>query len=85
MAQAHYQVAKAIKRGDLVRPSSCEECGASPPPNKRGATQIQAHHHKGCDHPLDVQWLCPLCHNRVNGIETPAWPVEPDPLGDILD
>ncbi len=84
MAHAHYLVAKAIKRGELVRPKSCEECRKSPPPNRRGAAQIQAHHHNGYENPLDVQWLCPTCHLRVNGA-TANWPIEPDPLGDILN
>jgi hypothetical protein len=77
MSHAHYLVAK----GELVRRASCEECGKTLPPNRRGAAQIQAHHHNGYDNPLDVQWLCPTCHLQANqsGRE-----VEPDPLGCIL-
>lgn len=49
-------VARAIKRGDLVR-QPCELCAAT--------ENIDAHHHLGYDHPLDVQWLCRSCHIRI--------------------
>lgn len=62
MSRAHYRVAVAVQTGVLVRPTACEKCGSEPPPNKRGAVQIQGHHHNGYDDPLDVQWLCPKCH-----------------------
>lgn len=85
MSRAHYRVAVAVKTGALTRPVVCEECGSEPPPNKRGAVQIQAHHHNGYDDPLDVQWLCPTCHLRENRKAYEGLPVEPDPLGSILD
>ncbi len=84
MAHAHYLVHKAVKSGTLVRPSACDDCGASPTPNKRGAVQIQAHHHNGYENPLDVQWLCPKCHNEANGSASEVHPKETDPLGSIL-
>lgn len=47
---------RAIERGDLVRPSQCEQCGGN-------AGGVEGHH---CDYnkPLDVLWLCRLCHRK---------------------
>lgn len=60
--KARSLLSQAIKSGRLVRPSTCEGCGRDPGPNRAGATQIQGHHHRGYDHPLDVRWLCSYCH-----------------------
>ena len=53
MNAAHCKVARALKSGRLIRPATCEHCPAT--------DGIQAHHD---DHtkPLDVMWLCPVCH-----------------------
>ena len=53
MNSAHCKVARAVRNGDLIRPATCERCPAT--------DRIQAHHD---DHtkPLDVMWLCPVCH-----------------------
>ena len=53
MQHAHNAVNRAIKTGELTRPSTCSRCPAD--------KNIQAHHD---DHtrPLDVMWLCPVCH-----------------------
>ncbi len=50
---AHCAVAQALKRGDLVK-SPCEQCGDP---------RVEAHH-DDYSRPLDVRWLCPLCHRR---------------------
>src|SRR5512146_1539806 len=54
--RAHGAVHKAIKRGHLVRPDRCENCGTAAP--------VEAHHWHGYgrEHILDVQWLCHRCH-----------------------
>ncbi len=51
--RAHSAVIRAIKKGTLIRPVICSRCPAT--------ENIQAHHD---DHekPLDVMWLCPICH-----------------------
>src|SRR5215831_11268686 len=46
-------VARALKRGELIRPSECEECG-------RGGVIHAAH--SDYARPLDVRWLCRRCH-----------------------
>ncbi len=53
MMAAHNAVARAVRKGTLVRPDHCSRCLIPCHP--------QAHHD---DHskPLDVMWLCPICH-----------------------
>lgn len=54
---ARNAVSRALSKGALEKPKSCERCG-----NKRN--DLHAHHHKGykSEYRLDVQWLCPSCH-----------------------
>lgn len=52
-SRARNKVARAIKRGDLIRPDACGRCGK---PCKPEAS------HDDYDRPLDVEWLCRLCH-----------------------
>ena len=54
--RASMAVARAIKRGELVRPDSCEECG-------RTDTLIEAAHYD-YSRQFDVRWLCRSCHRR---------------------
>jgi len=49
---AHSKLLNEIKYGRITR-GFCERCGNE---------KTDAHHHKGYDHPLDVQWLCRSCH-----------------------
>lgn len=70
-ARARRMVRDAIKRGALVRPSECIQCGCNPGQRSDGRSLIHAHHFKGYDYPLDVEWLCVSCHAkedaRANG------------------
>jgi len=50
---AHSAVARAIRKGDLIR-MSCVRCGAE---------KTEAHH-EDYDKPLDVVWLCTPCHKK---------------------
>jgi len=56
----HLVVARAIGRGDLVRPAQCQQCG--------GSGFIEAAH---TDYalPLEVRWLCRPCHRRWDRAE----------------
>jgi Bacillus phage endonuclease len=56
-----------IRVGRLTRPTSCSRCGASPPPDHAGRSQVEAHHR---DHsrPFEVEWVCPRCHVAVEGV-----------------
>lgn len=65
---AYRLVRTALEKGTLKRPSVCSRCLNDPGPTKNGKTKIHGHHHKGYDHPLDVEWLCVQCHRD----ETPT-------------
>lgn len=54
---AHHKVAEAVKRGELVRPTSCSKC------NKDG--KIHGHHNN-YNEPLEVIWLCQNCHQELH-------------------
>lgn len=56
-AVAHEHVKRAIQKGLLTRPNSCEKCGV--------AGRVEASH-RDYSKPLDVQWLCRLCHRRLD-------------------
>lgn len=55
---------RAIKNGDLLRPSCCQQCGVTA---DAGAT-IHAHH-EDYDQPLGVIWLCQDCHGQRHGMK----------------
>lgn len=50
---AHAGIYRAIRRGLMIKPKRCQECGA---------VGIIYGHHDDYDRPLDVIWLCPRCH-----------------------
>ena len=50
---AHSSVARAIRRGELVRQPCCR-CGA----------EKTVAHHEDYDKPLEVVWLCQPCHKQ---------------------
>lgn len=52
--QAHKQVQKAIRKGELIK-LPCQRCGT--------ANGVQAHH-DDYSKPLDVMWLCPPHHKQ---------------------
>jgi len=54
---------EAVRRGQLVRPDTCEACGQKPALNRLGRSSIQGHH-DDYSKPLEVRWLCQPCHNR---------------------
>lgn len=50
---ANAAVVRAVRSGKLVRPESCQRCGAS--------GRIHGHH-PDYSQPLVVEWLCVPCH-----------------------
>ncbi len=57
-AEAHaaqQAVYRAIRNGALVRSASCSECGIECKPEAA---------HEDYSKPLDIRWLCRLCHRR---------------------
>ncbi len=49
----------AVKRGDLVKPKECEQCGRE--------TRLTGHH-DDYSKPLDVRWLCYSCHGKEHRV-----------------
>lgn len=58
---AQLMVRGAVACGQLSKPERCEGCGKQVPP-----TRLHGHHHRGYDHPLEVQWLCSKCHGKAH-------------------
>jgi len=56
--RAHTEVGNALRRGDLTRPDDCELC-------EEPQSRIEAHH-DDYKQPLNVRWLCAVCHHRVH-------------------
>ncbi len=50
---AYIKVKAAIRRGDLVNPGRCEQCGSDKAVNG---------HHDDYSKPMGVRWLCQKCH-----------------------
>jgi hypothetical protein len=61
---AHVIVRGAMKRGDLVKPHAYESCGST------GALEA---HHDDYTKPLDVRWLCDLCHKEWHRNNEPIY------------
>jgi len=65
--KAQHRLHWAKKRGDVTPPERCERCGRK--------VRLDAHHP---DHskPLEVEWICRLCH-RSESVR-PRWTPAPD-------
>ena len=59
-------VHNAIRKGTLIRPSKCENCGNEFP--LKGREKLTAHHWKGYEEEfyLDIVWLCVDCHKEAD-------------------
>lgn len=51
--RAHFALKNEVRKGRIVPPACCEQCGAE---------QRLHGHHEDYSKPLDVRWLCPICH-----------------------
>ena len=58
--KAHSEIAKALRKGELIKPKQCEMCG------REGYLYA---HHWDYDKPLLVTWVCFACHNTLGGIK----------------
>lgn len=54
---------RAVRGGQIERPASCAKCDAE--------GTIQAHH-ADYSRPLDVEWLCVRCHQRLHAEQRKA-------------
>ncbi len=61
--KAAHKVNNAVKSGRLIKPLECECCNSIP-------TRLIGHHND-YNFPLEVTWLCTLCHH--------AWHLENGP------
>jgi hypothetical protein len=61
--EAHKILSAAIARGTLHKPDICSKCGA---------TGDIAGHHEDYTKPLEVVWLCKLCHGELHRRERVA-------------
>lgn len=55
---ARSKVARAVKNGIIIKPDTCENCGDKEP--------LQGHH-EDYTKPLEVRWLCRICHLDLHG------------------
>jgi len=55
--QARGAIRSAIRGGHIVKPAACSSCGKDCVPEG---------HHPDYSKPLEVEWLCTSCHNRVH-------------------
>lgn len=67
--RAHYLVTQAARRGVLVRPAHCPQCGE--------AGRIEAHH-ADYARPLEVDWLYRRCHQRLHAALNAVHPATPN-------
>ena len=56
--KAHYAVHNATRRGDLIKPTNCEDC--------KDRKTLHGHHYLGYNkvNHLSVKWLCAACHKK---------------------
>ena len=69
---ARRKVLNARQRGELVPPETCPECGDRP----EDAHLMEAHHEDYAI-PLDVVWVCLLCHRKLHAKERRALAHQP--------
>lgn len=62
----HGKVTNALRRGELTRPTRCEECS-------KIRAKLQGHH-DDYNHPLKVRWLCASCHRKWHTHHSPILP-----------
>ena len=55
---ARQSVRNAVKRKQIIKPESCEQCGSK--------SHLHAHHYNGYENPLDIRWLCHICHGEAH-------------------
>lgn len=58
--RAHALLKRAVQKGIVIKPTRCERCSGEFPIQK-----IQGHH-EDYNKPLDVKWLCWLCHLKTH-------------------
>lgn len=62
--RARNAVRKAVYRGLIQKPENCQDCGSATP-----AKSLHGHHEDYLK-PLDVSWLCGICHGKAHRYPT---------------
>ena len=55
---AQRKIKNELKRGRMIRPKQCEKCLKDCKPDG---------HHRDYNKPLEVMWLCKICHSNEHG------------------
>jgi hypothetical protein len=63
---AHRALGAAVDKGLVSKPDKCERCGKAVP-----SAQLHGHH-SDYSRPLDVTWLCTVCHGQTRRIPDAA-------------
>lgn len=63
---AHIIVGNAVRDGKIVNPGVYETCGS--------VVKIEAHH-DDYTKPLEVRWMCQMCHKQWHRTNTPVYGV----------
>lgn len=64
--RARHRILKAIKRGQIQRPTICPRCGLNPGVNHAGNSLMYARIHD-LERPLEsVEWRCSFCKGKDN-------------------
>lgn len=68
--RARQLVILAVEKGELVAPNCCSECGE--------IGRVEGHH-DDYNHPLQVRWLCHMCHYGWHKVNVPIKCNNPKP------
>ncbi len=60
MRRPRQHIRDAVRRGHLIKPSQCEDCGADVEERKLSG------HHADYSKTMRVKWLCHSCHHKAN-------------------
>lgn len=63
--QCRLIVGRVRKEGGLKRPEFCERCGVEDTSERHPETFLMAHH-EDYTKPLEVHWLCQVCHPKAD-------------------
>jgi len=61
---AHLLLYNAVRNGTKEKPTHCSKCG-----EETTSPRLHAHHHDYA-RPLDVTWLCAMCHTAEHRLES---------------